>query len=120
MYCTACGRELQEGSKYCSQCGASVGPQPAPPATRDRLVRVRSEKKIAGVCAGFARYLGVDVTLVRIVWLVLTLAGAGVGLIAYIVAWIVMPWDDRVAASSPNGDRYPVTQGQDARNPEVL
>jgi phage shock protein C len=83
-------------------------------------VRVRSEKKIAGVCAGFARYLGVDVTLVRIVWLVLTLAGAGVGLTAYIVAWIVMPWDDRVAASSPNGDRYPVAQGQDARNPEVL
>jgi phage shock protein C len=119
MYCTSCGRELQEASKYCSQCGSPAGPQ-IPPVVRERLVRVRAEKKVAGVCAGFARYLGVDVTLVRIVWLVLTLAGAGVGLIAYIVAWIVMPWDDQVALSSPDANRYPVTQGQDARNPEVL
>ena len=117
MYCTSCGRELQEASKYCSQCGSPAGPQ-IPPVARERLVRVRAEKKLAGVCAGFARYLNIDVTLVRIVWLVLTL-GAGVGMIAYIVAWIVMPWDDEVA-SGPNGNRYPVTQGQDARNPEVL
>ena len=41
-------------------------------------------KKIAGVCTGFARYLEVDVILVRIVWLVISLT-AGVGFIAYIV-----------------------------------
>jgi hypothetical protein len=43
-----------------------------------------------------------------------------VGLIAYIVAWIVMPWDDQVALSGADANRYPVPQGQDARNPEVL
>ena len=53
-------------------------------------MRIREGKKIAGVCAGFARYMGVDVTLVRVVWLVIALT-AGVGFIAYIVAWIAMP-----------------------------
>jgi phage shock protein C len=54
-------------------------------------------KKIAGVCAGFARYLDIDVTLVRIILLVLAF-GAGVGFIAYLVAWIVMPKDPPAAA----------------------
>ena len=66
--------------------------EPAPAAPAGRLVRIRAGKKIAGVCTGFARYLGVDVTLVRIVWLVTALT-AGVGFIAYIVAWIAMPID---------------------------
>ena len=58
-------------------------------------------KKIAGVCTGFARYMDVDVVLVRIVWLVIALT-AGVGFIAYIVAWIAMPREERpVAYSQP-------------------
>ena len=56
-------------------------------------MRIRQGKKIAGVCTGFARYLGVDVTLVRLVWLVIAFT-AGVGFIAYIVAWIAMPLED--------------------------
>ncbi len=52
-------------------------------------------KKIAGVCAGFADYLEVDVVLVRVLWLVLAF-GTGLGFIAYIVAWIVMPKQARV------------------------
>ena len=59
----------------------------------ERLVRIREGKKIAGVCTGFARYMGVDVTLVRVVWLVIALT-AGVGFIAYLVAWIAMPLVD--------------------------
>jgi phage shock protein C len=52
------------------------------------------EAKIAGVCAGFARYLGMDVTLVRVLWVVLTLCPLpSFGLVAYMVAWIVMPKD---------------------------
>jgi phage shock protein PspC (stress-responsive transcriptional regulator) len=53
------------------------------------------EKKIAGVCAGFARYLDVDPTLMRIIWLVVALT-TGVGFIAYIIAWIAMPRDEQV------------------------
>lgn len=100
MYCTACGRELNESENFCPSCGKSTAPVSPAPAKSKRLVRVMREKKIAGVCAGFARYLEIDVTLVRIVWLVVALA-AGTGFIAYIVAWIAMPTDESVKAAEP-------------------
>jgi phage shock protein C len=53
-----------------------------------------SEAKIAGVCAGFARYFGLDVTLIRVLWVVITVFPLPFfGLVSYIVAWIVMPKD---------------------------
>jgi len=56
------------------------------------LLLDKYNKKIAGVCAGFARYLDLDVTLVRVLWLAAFLT-CGVGLLAYIAAWIIMPSD---------------------------
>lgn len=50
------------------------------------------DKKIAGVCGGFARYFDCDVTLMRVIWLILAF-GTGVGFIGYIIAWIAMPKD---------------------------
>jgi phage shock protein PspC (stress-responsive transcriptional regulator) len=47
-------------------------------------------KKIAGVCAGFARYFDCDVTLMRVIWLLLAF-GTGIGFVGYVVAWILMP-----------------------------
>jgi phage shock protein PspC (stress-responsive transcriptional regulator) len=55
--------------------------------------------KIAGVCAGFARYLDVDVVLVRVLWLALALAG-GLGLIGYLAGWIIMPKEERPATAA--------------------
>lgn len=92
MYCTKCGVELREEDLYCSKCGAGTERAPKPRHTDPQpLMRSRYDKKIAGVCAGVAHYLDVDVTLVRILWLVLTFFPPSVGLVAYIVAWIVMP-----------------------------
>lgn len=51
------------------------------------------DKKIAGVCSGFARYFDMDVTLMRVIWLILAF-GTGVGFIGYIIAWICMPRED--------------------------
>ena len=48
-------------------------------------------RKIAGVCAGLANYMVLDVTLIRIIFLCLLFWPPGVGLILYIVCWIVMP-----------------------------
>src|SRR5262249_40567257 len=45
---------------------------------------------VAGVCLGFAEYFDIDVTIVRVVWLI-TAFMTGVGFIGYVVAWIVMP-----------------------------
>lgn len=94
MFCTVCGTELKQQDKFCSQCGAATGRGiPTQPRT-ERLTRSTSDKKIAGVCAGFAHYFGVDVTLVRVIWLVLTVWPLPLfGLVSYIVAWIVMPKD---------------------------
>ena len=48
------------------------------------------DKKIGGVCGGVAEYLGVDATIVRIVFLVLCFAG-GFGVLLYLIMWIVVP-----------------------------
>jgi len=62
------------------------------PAAREEpgLTRSRDDRVIAGVCAGLARYLGIDPVLVRIAALLLIFAG-GVGIVLYIIGWIAMP-----------------------------
>lgn len=50
----------------------------------------RSDKKLGGVCGGIAEYFGIDSLIVRIVFIVL-LFGYGVGLLAYILLWILAP-----------------------------
>ncbi|MEO5616542.1 MAG: PspC domain-containing protein [Candidatus Eisenbacteria bacterium] len=57
-----------------------------------RFYRSRKDKKIAGVCGGLAQYFGIDPVIPRIILLVLLL-GAGVGLLAYIICWIVIPME---------------------------
>jgi len=92
MYCTRCGSELRDIDRFCSQCGVNVAaPQSSPGYSPARpLARIMYDKKIAGVCAGFARYFDCDVTLMRVIWLILAF-GTGLGFIGYIVAWFVMP-----------------------------
>lgn len=53
--------------------------------------RSMSDKYIAGVCGGVAKYLGVDATVVRVIFVLLALAGIFPGLLAYIIGWIIMP-----------------------------
>lgn len=57
---------------------------------KKRLYKIENGKKLAGVCGGIAEYFDVDPTLIRLAWIVFT-ACAGCGLIAYIIAAIVMP-----------------------------
>ncbi len=54
-----------------------------------RLTRVEDGKVIAGVCGGLARYLGVDATVVRVVFVLLALFAAG--LLIYLILWLLMP-----------------------------
>ena len=55
-----------------------------------KLYRSRTDKKICGVCAGLAKYLNMDVTIMRLLVVLLTLFVGG-GLIAYIICALVMP-----------------------------
>ena len=55
-----------------------------------RLYRVEQGKKICGVCGGLAEYLNIDPTVVRLAWALIGLCG-GAGIVAYIVAALIMP-----------------------------
>jgi phage shock protein C len=99
MFCTECGFENRAEDRFCSRCGrktAAAGPDAPAPAAEwgppRRLMMDKRNKKIAGVCAGFARYMDADPTLVRVLWLILAF-GFGAGFIGYLIAWIVMPSD---------------------------
>jgi len=59
-------------------------------AEKKRWMRSSTNKKIAGVCAGLADHVGMDVTTVRVIWLIVAL-GFGVGFLAYILLWIFLP-----------------------------
>ena len=68
-------------------------PQEVTVSAPKRLFRRSSSGRVAGVCAGIAEYLDADVTLVRLLWIVLSIVPGSLigGLVAYLVAWIIMP-----------------------------
>lgn len=105
MYCNACGKAISEDARFCTYCGTVVGHPPAP----KKLIRSRYDRKIAGVCAGMGHYLDLDVTLVRLVWALVTImAGVFPGVIVYVLAWIVVPEEP---------EARPVAAGQPVTNP---
>ena len=55
-----------------------------------RIYRSRQDRMVCGVCGGIAEYFDIDPTLVRLVWVIITLMG-GAGILAYIIAAIIMP-----------------------------
>lgn len=56
-----------------------------------RLVRPKEGRRIAGVAAGLANYFDVDVTLVRIIWVILLLPGGLPGFVPYVICWLMIP-----------------------------
>jgi len=107
MFCTRCGAQNTDNARFCTSCGASTEPGGAADAgaqgypggaafsaaPRKRLQRVMTDKKVAGVCSGFAEYFDMDVTLVRLIWVALVLIPPSIGIIVYLVAWIILPRD---------------------------
>ena len=73
-----------------------VGQPATTPArgTGFRLYRSRTDRMIGGVLGGLAESLGVDAALLRIGLIALTLLGAGIGVVLYIAAWILVPEGD--------------------------
>jgi phage shock protein PspC (stress-responsive transcriptional regulator) len=59
-----------------------------------KLMRSTVNRMICGVCGGIGEYLNIDPTLVRLIWLLCSLASCGTGLIVYIVAAVIMPEND--------------------------
>lgn len=59
-----------------------------------KLFIPKKGRKVAGVAVAFANYFGIDVTLIRIVWLILFIPGGLPGLIPYVLCWIVIPQEE--------------------------
>lgn len=56
-----------------------------------KLYRSSTDKMIAGVCGGLAKYFGVDATLVRLIFALLVFFGVGSGIVLYFILALVMP-----------------------------
>ena len=56
-----------------------------------RLYRSRKDRMLCGVCGGLAEYFDVDPTIIRLAWVILTLLSLGAGVIAYLIACVVIP-----------------------------
>jgi len=60
-----------------------------------KLVKSRTNKMLTGVCGGIGEILGIDPTIIRLIWAALSLAG-GTGIILYIIAAVIIPEDDDI------------------------
>jgi phage shock protein PspC (stress-responsive transcriptional regulator) len=61
---------------------------------KSRLYRDSGDKMIGGVCSGIANYLGIDPAIVRILFAIISFGGFGLGFLAYIILWIILPPKD--------------------------
>jgi phage shock protein C len=77
-----------------------------------KLTRSRDDKWVGGVCGGIADYTGTDVSLIRLLVAVLSILGFGTVIVAYIVAWILVP------AAQPAAQQTVWTQATDAPTTE--
>ena len=95
MVCPNCQREIANYSNYCYFCGTRQEPAAtscAHSGARKLLMRSSTNTRLAGVCGGLGEYFDVDPTLVRLIWVLVTVFSAlVVGSLFYLIAWIVMP-----------------------------
>jgi len=68
-----------------------------------RLYRSKKGRVMGGVCAGLGEHLDVDPTVIRLVWVVGTLLSLGVGILAYLIAWIIVPEGEDTGETIPGG-----------------
>jgi phage shock protein C len=115
---------MGESDKFCAKCG-SVAPgvtsggaayssaSAPPPLSHSQmlpmtpLMRSMTNRKIAGVCGGIAKYFDVDPTIVRVLFVALFFCPVMPAIIPYIVCWIVMPLERPVAVHIPQQVGYP-------------
>jgi len=90
------GEEIKEQSYTSASASSSQQSTQTqtPPKVKRGLYRDTSDKFIGGVCSGIAAYLNVDPAIVRILFAIITFGGFGLGFMAYIILWIVLPAKD--------------------------
>lgn len=71
-----------------------------------RLYKNKDAGKIEGVCAGIAEYFNADPTLIRLLWVIITLLSCGTGVIGYIIFAIVMPNKSDIYPNNNNNNNF--------------
>jgi phage shock protein PspC (stress-responsive transcriptional regulator) len=99
MICPHCQRDIADYSNFCACCGARLRAT----GFRRRLLRSSADSKLGGVCGGIGEYFDIDSTIIRLVWVALSVVpGAFVGgILAYLLAWAVIP-KAPLATSAPS------------------
>lgn len=97
MNCRNCGAAYGVGANFCAICGSRIW-YAAPPNAQTvtgqpvtGLLRLHEQRVIGGVCAGLSWYYGWDLALVRIVAVLSAILIFPIGIVAYLVAWMVIP-----------------------------
>src|ERR1700685_2215488 len=109
LYCSGCGASLPADARFCSACGKAVieagaaasASRPAS-APWGPLTRPLAGRKLAGVCRGLANHYGWDVTLTRLIAVLLGILVFPIGEVAYVLFWVMGPEEPQIVAPTTN------------------
>jgi phage shock protein C len=84
-----------------------------------QLYRSRKTRMIAGIAGGLADYFDLDVALVRLFWIITIFLGGG-GILAYLIAWVVIPEEDSVSGRNRPDESHQAEQSQNPEQPTTV
>lgn len=82
--------------------------------TVKKLTRSQTNRMIAGVCGGIGEYLEVDPTVIRVIWVVLAII-YGLGILAYILAWLIIPLEESPRIESRTAESESPQKGEEKK-----
>ncbi len=91
--CPYCAEEINDDAIKCRYCGSNL--QTSTWAGK-RLYRSQRDRKLAGICAGLADYVGIDPVLMRVAWVMLAFLSVGIAILLYLVLIFVIPDEDNM------------------------